>query len=269
MIGIYQIVNTITGARYIGQSIDIKRRLRQHKRKEQNPNLKKDFENFGIDAFKFEILEECKVEELTKREDYYLKTFEPEYNIRMNGQFISEEARKKMSELQIGKTKPTLSKQVKCVETGEIFQSVRAAAKFAGVAAANMSVLLSGKGRTLGGFHWIFNVPENEQAEMERIKQMPEGKSHSEDTKLKQRRAKLGKKMSAEARMKMRQSQLGVKWKPSTYEKHCRKILCVETEEIFSSIKKAAEKYNVKPPNISAVLAGIRKTSGGFHWKYA
>ena len=36
----------------------------------------------------------------------------------------------------------------------------------------------------------------------------------------------------------------------------------METEEVFSSIKKAAEKYNVKPPNIPAVLAGIRKNSG-------
>ena len=74
--------------------------------------------------------------------------------------------------------------------------------------------------------------------------------------------------MTDEAKEHMRESKLGVKWKTSTYEKHCKKITCVETGEVFSSIKKAAEKYNVKPPNISAVLAGIRKTSGGFHWEY-
>ena len=59
IICIYQITCTVNGNRYIGQSIDIKRRFGQHKRQEENPYLRADMEKYGLDAFKFEVLEEC------------------------------------------------------------------------------------------------------------------------------------------------------------------------------------------------------------------
>ena len=43
-------------------------------------------------------------------------------------------------------------------------------------------------------------------------------------------------------------------------------ILCVETGEHFSSITEACKKYNLSPGNLSSVLSGKRKTTGGFHW---
>lgn len=77
-----------------------------------------------------------------------------------------------------------------------------------------------------------------------------------------------GRKHTPEHCEKIRQSHIGQGWKPSTYEKCCRKIRCVETGEIFPSIKAAAENYGLNSPNISAVLAGKKKTVGGFHWEY-
>lgn len=42
------------------------------------------------------------------------------------------------------------------------------------------------------------------------------------------------------------------------------KVICLETKEIFSSIKEAGEKYHTS--HISKAVNGIRKTAAGFHW---
>ena len=128
-------------------------------------------------------------------------------------------------------------------------------------------MLLKGKGRTLGGYHWIY-ADEDEEAALERIRQMPEGRQRTEESKEKQRKAMTGRKHTPEHCDKIRQSHIGQGWKPSTYEKLCRKVLCVETGEVFPSIKAAAEHYGLNLPNISGVLTGKKKTYGGFHWEY-
>lgn len=45
-----------------------------------------------------------------------------------------------------------------------------------------------------------------------------------------------------------------------------KKVLCIETEEIFDSIKDACRKTGIN--NISAVCLGKRKIAGGYHWKF-
>lgn len=51
------------------------------------------------------------------------------------------------------------------------------------------------------------------------------------------------------------------------YSKIRKKILCVETGEIFSSIKEAKDKKNIGSGIINA-LKDPKKTAGGYHWKY-
>lgn len=267
IIGIYMITCIANHKRYIGQSIDIKRRFNQHRRKPPR-QMREDFERFGVDAFKFEILEECAPNELDKKETACMNELQPEYNIKTEGCGISDEAREKLRKLKTGVKRPDISRQVKCVETGEVFESIRAAAKWCNVPNSNIVILLKGKGRTAGGYHWIY-TDEDEEAQLERIRQMPEGRQRTEESKEKQRQAMTGRKHTPEHCEKIRQSHLGQGWKPSTYEKCCRKIHCVETGKIFDSIKTAAEHYGLKRPNISAVLAGKNKTSCGFHWEFA
>ncbi len=266
IIGIYMITCIANHKRYIGQSIDIKRRFNQHRRKPPR-QMREDFERFGVDAFKFEILEECAPNELDKKETACMNELQPEYNIKTEGCGISDEAREKLRKLKTGVKRPDISRQVKCVETGEVFESIRAAAKWCNVPNSNIVIPLKGKGRTAGGYHWIY-TDEDEEAQLERIRQMPEGRQRTEESKEKQRQAMTGRKHTPEHCEKIRQSHLGQGWKSSTYEKCCRKIRCVETGKIFDSIKTAAEHYGLKRPNISAVLAGKNKTSGGFHWEY-
>lgn len=80
--GIYMIINTITGHQYVGQSIDIWRRYRQHfsTKSHGTPELHRDLEQIGMDNAVLIVLEECDREQLNERENYYIKFFEPEYN---------------------------------------------------------------------------------------------------------------------------------------------------------------------------------------------
>lgn len=48
-----------------------------------------------------------------------------------------------------------------------------------------------------------------------------------------------------------------------------KKVVCVETGRIFDSVKIAAESVGITPCFLSKVLHGIKKTAGGFHWKFA
>ena len=268
-IGIYSITCTVNGKQYVGQSIDIDRRKSQHRRKPPSKMLD-DVKKYGWDAFRFDVLELCDEKELTPRENYYLELLKPEYNIKTEGNSISESARQKLHDLHFGKKRPDISKPVKCVELNLVFESVTAAAEFCKVPGSTLSMLLAGKGRTAGGYHWIwvYDDPEQEKVALERIAQMPEGHKHTDATREKQRQVKLGKKMSPECCAKMRESHTGKKWKKSTYEKLCRRIRCVETNDIFFSIKDAAEEYGLSAPNISVVLNGTKKTAGGYHWEY-
>lgn len=52
--------------------------------------------------------------------------------------------------------------------------------------------------------------------------------------------------------------------------KHCKKVLCLETGEIFNSIYEAANFYNRKESGLVATLRhySYRKTFAGYHWEY-
>lgn len=83
MIGIYKITNKKTGKSYIGQSNDIERRFKQHQQKGEKSRIPLDIaiKKYGIDAFSYEIIEECSIEKLNERETYWIQY----YNTIKNG----------------------------------------------------------------------------------------------------------------------------------------------------------------------------------------
>ena len=90
--GIYKITNKINNHAYIGQSIDIHRRWRAHRNYHLNEvehrPLYKAFEKYGLDNFDFEIIEECEVQNLNEREQFwisYYDTFLNGYNLTEGG----------------------------------------------------------------------------------------------------------------------------------------------------------------------------------------
>lgn len=97
MIGIYKITNNITNKVYIGQSINIEKRWYEHKYKAEciedrsyNSVLHNSMRKYGVEHFILEVLEECTIEELDTKEQFWiqqLNTISPYgYNILQGGQ---------------------------------------------------------------------------------------------------------------------------------------------------------------------------------------
>ena len=110
MIGIYKITSP-SGKIYVGQSRDIKERWKTHKWKagrEQSGRypLYWSMQKYGIDNHKFEVIEECKFEDLNVKERYW----QDFYNVLKEGlnaklqetetkpRVYTEEIRKRISE---------------------------------------------------------------------------------------------------------------------------------------------------------------------------
>jgi group I intron endonuclease len=103
--GIYCIKHTESGKQYVGQSINCFERWKQHiTPRKKSAGIKGAIMKYGVDAFEFKILEECKREELNEREVYWiaeLGTLSPGgYNLNGGGgatTIVSEELRQKIS----------------------------------------------------------------------------------------------------------------------------------------------------------------------------
>lgn len=80
--GIYKITNTLNDKSYIGQSVSIKERWRQHIKRgcgAEAPTRNKLYSAMledGVWNFSFELLEECPREELDEKEDFWQKYFD-------------------------------------------------------------------------------------------------------------------------------------------------------------------------------------------------
>ena len=73
-IGIYLIENLINHKKYVGQSKNIYARWSGHRcdSKVKNLPLYQAMRKYGLENFQFSILEECGIEELTDKEDYWI-----------------------------------------------------------------------------------------------------------------------------------------------------------------------------------------------------
>jgi len=85
-VGIYAITNTIDGKKYVGKSINLEKRKKNHfwmleSDKHVNKHLQRAFTKYGKNCFAFEIIELCDKNELDIREIYYIK----ELNAMSNG----------------------------------------------------------------------------------------------------------------------------------------------------------------------------------------
>src|SRR5262245_27641183 len=83
---IYAIENHETGSLYIGSTTAFYRRKTEHlwmlrRQQHTSRHLQNAWDKYGEESFSFYVLEPCDPSELLIREQSYLDTFKPEYNI--------------------------------------------------------------------------------------------------------------------------------------------------------------------------------------------
>lgn len=86
--GIYLVTNLVNGMTYVGQSSNLKRRLAEYKTPkyaDRNYEISKAIKEFGIENFKFEIIEECSIDNLYEKEVFWIDLLKPEYNKNKGG----------------------------------------------------------------------------------------------------------------------------------------------------------------------------------------
>ena len=78
MVGIYKITNP-KGRVYIGQSVNISKRKNYYRnscsKRGVQPKISNSIKKYGWDNHSFEVIEECRVEELDKREIYWINFY--------------------------------------------------------------------------------------------------------------------------------------------------------------------------------------------------
>jgi group I intron endonuclease len=79
MVGIYKMTNKINGKVYIGQSIDINKRIKEHfwkatneKDVSYNSAIHQAIRKYGAENFDWEILEECNADVIDEKEVQYI-----------------------------------------------------------------------------------------------------------------------------------------------------------------------------------------------------
>lgn len=78
--GIYCIKNTLTNKMYIGQSLNLRKRISDHFRKlpkgtDECTYLQKSYLKYGAEKFEYFILEYCLSSDLNKKEEYYISKY--------------------------------------------------------------------------------------------------------------------------------------------------------------------------------------------------
>jgi len=247
--GIYKITNIVNNHAYVGSATNVKRRWIEHKsklslNKHGNSHLQNAYNKYGSENFEFSILEDVvDNDKLLEREQFYIDTLNPEYNIRKIaennfGLKHSQESKNKISNSGKGKTRSGQTKQ----RISEALQ-----------------------GRILSQEHRD-NLSRSIRDVWSKIQNPMTGKHHSEESKKKISEALFGKYTGKNS------PHYGVNHTQETKDKISQskadKVLCIETGVVYLNAKEASMLLGVHVSSINKCCNGTTKTSGGLHWIY-
>lgn len=235
MVGIYKITSP-SGKIYIGQSRDIDRRFREYKnmRCKTQQKLYCSFISHGVENHIFEIIEICdnniSWEELDKKEINYISYYKNNNHILLN---ISEGGKGGSGKSNIGRK-----------ESPEVIAKKR--------------LWMKGKKNSLG--YKASEAQLKKLSERMKGKQIALGKRWTLTEKQKERykgnKYGLGTKKSKEVVEKHSKRMQGNKYRVGKVPVTAKKVINTETNEIFSSIREAAEKNNINQGTLTSRLNG-------------
>ena len=216
--GVYKITHIGSGKSYIGISKNIHRRWIQHKSwvntKNRRSAIYAAMQKYGIDAFTWQVLEQCDVDSLEERERHWIAvfdTFHNGYNLTAGGEYnkeFSAETKKRMSEAQTGKkqSKETIDKRI-----------------------------------PRGENHYRYGVSVSEETK-KKIRKALTGRKQDPAVSAKIAKSNTGKKMSPEAIEKSRIARTGIKFteqaKKNISEAHKGNKASEETKRKMSESRK-------------------------------
>lgn len=257
MVGIYKITNNANGKIYIGQSENIERRWRAHinASKRYNYPLYVDMRKYGVDNFSFEVLEECRVDELDVKEKDYIKKLNAYihkkgsngYNMTLGGKNnttgmkFSVESRKKMSLAKQGYVPYCNGKPRKQEHIKKLRESFRANYKK--------------ENHPMYGKHLSDTTKE-------KIRQANLGKKHTEETRKRMsesrkgsRNANYGKKWTDEQKRMASERNIG----KQAGAKHPNSKYLICDNKVYGCVRECAEVYNINRRTMNAWLTGKRR----------
>ena len=244
--GIYKITNMINNYVYIGQSIHIKARWKEHINALRRGDsrcvlLQRAWNKYGEENFSFEILELCSEDVLDELEVKYIELYSScvrGYNIESGGnknKHLSEETKQLLREAHIGRKMSE--------ETIQKMSDAR-----------------------IGDKNPMYGKTHTEEAR-KKISEAHKGKpGHptTEETKELIRKANIGKPKSEETKKKISKAAMG----RTAYNKNLQPVYCVELNRIFDAPSDAGKELNIRSSNIIGCCEHVRKTCGGHHWMY-
>lgn len=244
--GVYKITNLVNGKVYIGQSINIKNRWKDHinslNREDSNCTLlQRAWNKYKQESFSFEILELCSEDMLDEVEIKYIDIYNSRkngYNIEPGGntnKYLSDETKQKISESHLGmKMSDETRRKMSESRMGE-------------------------KNPMYGKTH-----SESTRRKISDATKGRPGRPRTEHQKECARLANLGKEVSEETRKKISEANKG----NIPYNKNIRSVYCVELNKVFENASSAGKELNIRSGNIINCCEHYRKTCGGYHWMY-
>ena len=253
--GIYQILNTVNGKRYIGSAVCFKTRWNNHKnslvRGIHQPHLQNAWNKYGADKFEFEILLLCSKENLLFYEQLLLDAFKGNlYNIsptagNVLGMKHTEEARRKMS----------LNNAMQYQEYRDKVSRALTGRKANPEAVKKTADSNRGKKRSPEFKALISEYNRNRPQEMkDKLRTSRLGVPHTESAKEKLRAANLGRPVSEETRAKISKAGKG----KTISQEHKDKISAFNKGKVVS--QETREKLRIAAMGQTAWNKGVSHT---------
>lgn len=180
IIGIYTIENTVSGKKYVGSSISVLRRFKEHSQllkrgRHFNRYLQFSFNKYGIEAFKFTLLYTCELEQRLYFEQLEIDSKKYVLNLAVSasapmlGKKHTKETKRKISlngsrsnkgkpqsfEAKLKNVKNNGGGWIVCIDTGERFLGINEAARKLKLNRQNISSVIAGKLKTTGKLRFI------------------------------------------------------------------------------------------------------------------